>query len=112
MSCYPRIILNICDINVKIAESADPVYLYVKKGITPICRHELTPISGDIFLTDTEILDFGNEGIVYKLRLRTETNEPIPFIYYDCEGAQLESEEIRLEFINCDEPNTHLNEAC
>ncbi len=112
MICEIKVTLNMCDTNVKIAESNDPVYLYVKRGITPICRHELMPISGDVFLTDLEILDFANEGITYKLQLRDENNTPVDFMYFDCSGTAQTAEHLRVSFLNCEDPNLFLYEDC
>lgn len=110
--CEPIITLNICDNSVKIAESAETVILKVYRGASLECSYELEPISGEIFITDTEILDFGNESATFKLNLKTATNQSVNFIYNDCTGASVESEYIRVRFIECGELNTELNETC
>jgi hypothetical protein len=110
--CEPIIELSICDKNVKIAENVQDLKLIVYKGSERQCTYELTSIAGDIVLTDTEILDFGNTSSTFKLQLRYEDNSPASFIYFDCAGNETETDVIRLRFIECGELNDVLNEIC
>jgi hypothetical protein len=101
-----------CDYNVKIAESLTDLTLIVYKGNIRQCNIELTEIAGDIVLTDNEILSFGAEGVTFKLQLRDSNNEPVNFMYIDCEGNDKLAEVIRLTFIDCDLQNDYLYEIC
>ena len=112
MTCEPLIKLNLCDKSVYIGDSDASVTLQIKRGGKAFCEYELAPISGELFITDEEILDFGNEGIVFKAQLRDEDNAPIPFKYLDCAGESQEAEIIRLQFANCDNENILLREVC
>lgn len=110
--CEPKIMLSICDNNVKIAESNEDLQLIVWKGNIRQCNIELTSIAGDIVLTDNEILTFGAEGQTFKLQLRNENNESVEFMYKDCNGNDQLAEVIRLTFMDCETQNDHLNETC
>ena len=110
--CEPKISLSICDNNVKIAESNTDVRLIVYKGVSKQCDIELTPILGELFLTDEEILSFGAEGVTFKLQLRDQDNAPVEFIYKDCRGLEQYAETIRVTFIDCETQNDSLNEIC
>ena len=110
--CEPKIMLSICDQNVKIAESLTDLTLIVWKGNIRKCNIELTSIAGDIVLTDSEILAFGAEGVTFKLQLRDENNAPVEFMYKDCAGVDQVAETIRLTFMDCETQNDVLNEIC
>lgn len=112
MTCEPLIQLNLCDKSVYIADSNTTVSLQIKKGGKSFCEYELTPTSGELFITDDEILDFGNEGIIFKAQLRGEDNISIPFKYLDCAGESQTAETIRIQFVNCEKENVLLREVC
>ena len=110
--CEPKIMLSMCDFNVKIAESLTDLTLIVYKGNVRQCNIELTEIAGDIVLTDNEILSFGAEGVTFKLQLRDANNAPANFMYVDCNGDDQLAEVIRLTFMECEEQNDFLYEIC
>ena len=110
--CEPKIMLSICDSNVKIAESLTDLTLIVYKGNIRQCNIELTQIAGDIVLTDNEILSFGAEDVTFKLQLRDSNNAPVNFMYIDCNGDDQLAEVIRLRFMDCDLQNDYLYEIC
>ncbi len=110
--CEPKVMLSICDSNVKIAESVEDLKLIVWKGNVRQCDIELTSIAGDIVLTDNEILAFGAEGVTFKLQLRDENNAAVDFMYKDCNGVDQVAETIRLTFMDCDTQNDFLYEIC
>jgi hypothetical protein len=115
--CEPIIELSICDKNVKIAENLQDLTLIVSNlsGET-IKKYELQSVAGDITLTDIEISDkktgFANTTKTFKLQLRHLDNAPASFQYVDCKGNQMETDVIRLRFIECDYLNDVLNEIC
>ena len=110
--CEPKIMLSICDSNVKIAESLTDLTLIVYKGNIRQCNIELTEIAGDIVLTDNEILSFAAEGVTFKLQLRDNNNAPVDFMYVDCNGNDQLAEVIRLTFMDCEYQNDFLYEIC
>ena len=110
--CEPKIMLSMCDFNVKIAESLTDLTLIVYKGNVRQCNIELTEIAGDIVLTDNEILSFGAEGVTFKLQLRDANNAPANFMYVDCNGDDQLAEVLRLTFMECEEQNDFLYEIC
>lgn len=110
--CEPKIMLSICDSNVKIAESLTDLTLIVYKGNIRQCNIELTEIAGDIVLTDNEILSFAAEGVTFKLQLRDNNNVAVDFMYIDCNGNDQLAEVIRLTFMECEEQNDFLYEIC
>lgn len=110
--CEPKIMLSICDSNVKIAESLTDLTLIVYKGNIRQCNIELTEIAGDIVLTDNEILSFAAEGVTFKLQLRDNDNAPVDFMYVDCNGNDQLAEVIRLTFMDCEYQNDFLYEIC
>jgi hypothetical protein len=110
--CEPKIMLSICDSNVKIAESLTDLTLIVYKGNVRQCNIELTEIAGDIVLTDNEILSFAAEGVTFKLQLRDNNNVAVDFMYIDCNGNDQLAEVIRLTFMECEEQNDFLYEIC
>jgi hypothetical protein len=110
--CEPKIMLSICDSNVKIAESLTDLTLIVYKGNIRQCNIELTEIAGDIVLTDNEILSFAAEGVTFKLQLRDNNNVAVNFMYIDCNGNDQLAEVIRLTFMECEEQNDYLYEIC
>lgn len=110
--CEPIIELSICDKNVKIAENIQDLTLIVYKGNQRQCSFEIPSIAGDIVLTDTEILEFGSTAHTFKLYLKYADNSRANFQYYNCEGDEMQSEVIRLRFIECGELNDVLNEIC
>jgi hypothetical protein len=110
--CEPKIMLSICDSNVKISESLTNLTLIVYKGNVRQCNIELTEIAGDIVLTDNEILSFAAEGVTFKLQLRDDNNAPVDFMYIDCNGDDQLAEVIRLTFMDCEYQNDYLYEIC
>ena len=110
--CEPKIMLSICDSNVKIAESLTDLTLIVYKGNIRQCNIELSEIAGDIVLTDNEILSFAAEGVTFKLQLRDNNNAPVDFMYIDCNGNDQLAEVIRLTFMDCEYQNDYLYEIC
>jgi hypothetical protein len=110
--CEPKIMLSICDSNVKIAESLTDLTLIVYKGNIRQCNIELAEIAGDIVLTDNEILSFAAEGVTFKLQLRDNNNVAVDFMYIDCNGNDQLAEVIRLTFMECEEQNDFLYEIC
>lgn len=110
--CEPIIELSICDKNVKIAENVQDLTLLVYKGNQRQCNFELPSVAGDIVLTDVEILEFATTSHTFKLQLRYADNTPATFEYIDCQGNKMESEVIRVRFVDCVEINDVLNEVC
>lgn len=110
--CEPIIELSICDKNIKIAENVQDLTLIVYKGVQRQCNFELTSVAGDIVLTDVEILEFATTAHTFKLQLRHSDNTPASFQYIDCQGNEMESEIIRVRFIECGEQNEVLYEVC
>ena len=111
MSCKTLTEISICDNSIKIATTNYDVTLLVKVGVSVVGVYELSSSGGSIYLTDTEILDFGKINGVYSLQLRYE-NATIPIEYYDCNGDLAEAESVRLRFNDCQNYNTVLNEVC
>jgi len=110
--CEPIIELSICDKNVKIAENIQDLTLIVHKGNERKRNYELPSVAGNIVLTDVEILDFATTAHTFKLQLKYADNTPASFQYIDCQGNEMESEVIRVRFIECGELNDVLNEIC
>jgi hypothetical protein len=110
--CEPIIELSICDKNIKIAENIQDLTLLVYKGNQRQCNFELPSVAGVISLTDVEILDFATTAHTFKLQLKHADNTPASFQYIDCQGNEMESDIIRVRFIECGELNDVLNEIC
>ena len=59
-SCFPIVYLSRCDAKVFLTEFTEEVTLNIYKSNSKICEYTLEPDNGELFLTDLEILDFGN----------------------------------------------------
>lgn len=111
MSCYPLTELSICDTDVLLTSVEGDAVLYVKKGSYSLCSYDIVNTGGDLFLTDTEILDFGDIAHVFTIQLK-QNGTILPILYYDCDGAQQSAEAVRLRFNDCTSVNNELNEVC
>lgn len=111
MSCFPLCELSICDTDVLLTSIVGDATLLIKKGSYVQCSYEITNVGGDIMLTDTEILDFGDVAHIYTIQLK-QNSTIVPILYYDCDNVQQAADAIRLRFNDCTSVNNELNEVC
>ena len=114
--CEPQCRLSICDTDVLLADTNHNNQLFkllVWKGNIRQCDYEVpSDNTGNIYLTNTEIIEFATEGQTFKLQLRDEDNKVVELDYIDCQGNAHKSELIRVTFIDCEAENNALYETC
>lgn len=114
--CEPICRLSICDTDVLLADTTRNNQLFkllVWKGNIRQCDYELpSDNTGNIYLTNTEIIEFATEGQTFKLQLRDEDNKVVELDYIDCQGNAMKAELIRVTFIDCEAENNALYETC
>lgn len=114
--CEPKCQLSICDSEVLLADTNHNNQLFkllVWKGNTRQCDYDLpSDNTGNIYLTNTEILDFAAEGQTFKIQLRDEDNKLVEMDYLDCTGTTHKADKIRLTFVDCEAENNFLYEIC
>ncbi len=109
--CYPLLEASICSKNVLIAFSAnDCIMSFKRKGQT--CRVEIQPLNGEIFLTDTEILEFFDNANIFTISLVDDTFTNIPINYIDCQGNFESANTVKIQFSDCEFDTDTLFEVC
>ena len=111
-SCFPIVYLSLCDAKVFLTEFTEEVTLNIYKSNSKICEYTLEPDNGELFLTDLEILDFGNLFHKFVIFLKDSENKTIPLQYTDCDGELQETEKVYLRFQDCETENDSLFQDC
>lgn len=110
MACLVITEASICSTSLKLSSSTSDASLIVTRA-NKRKEYELTNNSG-LFITDAEILDFGDINYIVTLELRNEDNALIPIEYLACDGSTEQAASVKLRFMDCEHETTELNEIC
>lgn len=109
--CIPLLDASICSKELFLAyATSDCILSFTKKGQR--CSIDLPVNNGEIFLTDTEILETFDTANYFTLSLKDSTGTQIGIEYIDCLGNSVNANEVRIKFNECLTETDYLEEIC